>query len=659
MSRDKADTLLLLTACTLVLMPHALHLPAWESALCAVLLLWRGWITLRGNRLPPRWLLLPIAMLVMLAVLREYGTWLGREAGVAMLTLLLALKLLEMRARRDLFVVLLLSFFVLLTRFFWSQSIGAALFTFVTLVAIFTAQLSFQYADTSPPLSQRLRSAFKICVLGIPLALLLFFLFPRIQGPLWGLPGDANVKPTGLSDTMSPGNISQLAESNDIAFRVKFAGDPPPKRKLYWRAIVLGHFDGKTWTGTPGSPFLSPPLEIRTHGNPVRYQVTLEATGQRRLYALDLPTELPKLQNNPIAATPQLELLATRPINERVRYEAVSIVDFDMQPNLASAVLRGSLQLPEGYNPRALQFAADLRRRSRDDIDFINAVLQYFHRESFVYTLEPPLLGRDSVDDFLFSTRAGFCEHYSGAFTVLMRAAGIPARVVMGYQGGEMNPVDGFMVVRQSDAHAWSEVWLPQRGWVRIDPTAAVAPERVEHNLRSAIPPRYFGGLVDGRNIVGAEWLAAIRSRWEAINNQWNQWVLNYTPDRQKDLMRKLGFDDASSRDMIILLVALCLVTMGVLGYWLTKSREKIDPVRAAYEALCRDMARRGLPREPHEGPQTYCLRLTSPSSQLTSTQKRAISRFLQLYAAVQYGRAEVVRADAAASLRSLLPECR
>lgn len=662
MSKDKADTLLLLGACTLVLLPHVSHLPAWVIPACAILLAWRGWVTFRGNRMPPRWLLLPIALLAMAGVYRTYGTFFGREAGVSMLALLLTLKLLEMHAKRDLFVVLFLSFFLILSSFFYSQSIGTAITTIAAVIAILTTQLSFQYTGVVPPLRQRLRLGATILALAAPLTLVLFLLFPRIQGPLWGMPGDAQTGRTGLSDTMAPGNISRLARSDEVAFRVKFADTVPAKSQLYWRGVVLGDYDGRTWT-PPRHRFRSQrQIEVNLRGAPIRYRVTLEPHGRRWLFALELPEAIPQIPANPATASPELQLLSSHPIDERLRYDAVSHVEFDLQPNESPRVLQQWLELPVGLNPRTLDFAARLRRQSASSIDMVNAVLRHFRQETFHYTLEPPRLGKHVIDEFLFDTRAGFCEHYSGAFVVLMRAAGIPARVVTGYQGGEINPADGFMTVRQSDAHAWTEVWLEKRGWTRVDPTAAVAPNRVEHNLASVIPPQLFGGLITLDPASSAwfgQWLR-LRQNWDAVNNAWNQWVLNYTPDRQKNFFKALGFDDVDWRTMAALMLVFGVAAVAIAVLPLILRQQKRDPVEALYHTLCRRMARRGLPRALHEGPRAYALRLTAPDAPLPTETKTALARFLELYETVRYGSTGANAGRARISkLKSLLAECR
>jgi protein-glutamine gamma-glutamyltransferase len=661
MSRAKSDTLLLLATCTLVLLPHFGHLPAWAIPLCAALLAWRGWVTFRGNRMPPRWLLVSIAALAMGGVFATYKTFFGREAGVTMLTLLLALKLLEMHAKRDLFVALFLSFFLILASFFYSQSIGTALITVVAVIAILTTQLSFQYTGIVPPLRKRLRLGAMIVALAAPLMLVLFVLFPRIQGPLWGLPGDAQSGHTGLSDTMAPGNISSLAQSDEIAFRVKFTDPVPPKSALYWRGVVLGNYDGRTWSQLRTRIDARRAITVKLRGAPVRYQVTLEPHDKRWLFALEMPQAVPIVQGAAATVSADLQLLAARPINERVRYDVVSHIDYDLQPNEPASVLQQWLQLPPGFNPRTMEFAASLRHQHASNADAIAAVLHFFHEQNFRYTLEPPPLEGDVVDEFLFSTRAGFCEHYAGAFVVLMRAMGIPSRVVTGYQGGEMNPTDGFMTIRQSDAHAWAEVWLEGRGWTRVDPTAAVAPSRVERNIASVIPRPYFGGLITldaGRNTVLAG-LHRLRQNWEAVTNAWNQRVLNYTPEKQKELVQSLGFDHVDWRTLTALMFLLGSAVTAVMVLPLIVNRPRIAPADAAYHALCRSLERQGMPRALHEGPRAYRARLTAADSRLSSEKKAAAARFLEIYETLRYGDSDKPSATAVAQLKSLLTDIR
>lgn len=637
--RDKADTLLLLLAALLVLAPHTAHLPVWVSLLCASTLLWRGAITLQGKRMPPSLLLLPLAGAAMFGVARTYHTVLGRDAGVAMLVLLVAFKMLEMHARRDLFVVVFLCFFLVLTNFFYAQGIGTALLMAMSVLALLTAQLSFQFTGALPPLRQRLLMGARVLGLAAPLALALFFLFPRIEGPLWGTPGDASSARSGLSETMAPGTMANLAQSGEPAFRVRFDGRPPSQEQLYWRGPVLGTYDGRTWTRL--APRLAEraarqPLSLALRGKGIGYEVTLEPSYTHWLFALELPQRLPELDGNIARVSGEFELTASYPVETRLRYRMTSYLDYRLQAGALPVDAGPWLQLPADSNPRALLAGLELRAEP-DPRKRVDAVLRRFRRDNYVYTLNPPLLGRDAVDDFLYGSRAGFCEHFSGAFVFLMRAAGVPARVVTGYQGGELNPIDGYVTVRQSDAHAWAEVWLARRGWVRVDPTAAVAPERVRRGLNVAIPPRAPFGIeglgrfmrLDGESNA---WIAQMRHAAGAVNNGWNQWVLNYTPQRQRGVVERV---QSSLLDWRMPALLAFLIT--VLLLWrIFQRRRQIDPVDALYSALCARLARLGLARSADEGPSAYRARITAAASLAPSVQAAA-AEFLERYSAWRY----------------------
>ena len=653
LTRDKSDTLLLLAAALMVLAPHFEHLPAWINAAVCGTLAWRAAVTLRGNRLPPIWLLLPVSLLAMGGVYFSFHTLLGRDAGVAMLALLLAFKLLEMHARRDLFVVIFLSFFLLLTNFFYSQSILTGVEMIATIVVLLTAQISFQYTGRVPPLAQRLRTSARVVMYAAPMALLLFVGFPRIQGPLWGMPGDARGGRTGMSDTMAPGTMSALAQSDEVAFRVRFIDPEPAQERLYWRGIVLGDYDGRTWRRVGrqlrprGAP--RPQINISVAGKPVRHEVTMEANNQRWIFALELSGPELSLPGYSVRSSNELEFSTYQAITTRLRYETKAYLDFHVQADADPAQMAQWLQLPAGYNPRTLALAQQLRRPGAAASAL--AVLRMFRQGPYAYTLEPPLAGRDAVDDFLFTSKAGFCEHYAGAFVVLMRAMGVPARVVTGYQGGELNPVDGYVTVRQSDAHAWAEIWSPGEGWRRYDPTAAIAPERVSHSLARALPRQSPFGIAGLGALINFEndehsWLAQVRFRINAANNAWNQWVLDYNPDRQRGFLEELSFGFANWRTLAgALLIAALLMLVRTL-----RGRAAIAPVDAAYLAFCRQQARHGMPRAPHEGPHSYGLRLQTMAA--SEEKKAAMRQFLTLYGALKYGVA--TPGGDAATLRTL-----
>jgi transglutaminase-like putative cysteine protease len=639
-SRDKQDTLLLIASTVLVLLPHASHLPLWVSLVCGATLVWRAALTLLGRRMPRNVLLVPVAALAMFGVLRTYHTLLGRDAGVAMLVLLVAFKMLEMHARRDLFVVIFLCFFLVLTNFFYSQGIFTALLMLASLALLLTTQLSFQLTGAVPPLRTRLWMGTRMLVLAMPLALLAFVLFPRIDGPLWGMPQDAPGAHSGLSDTMAPGQMSNLAQSAEVAFRVKFDGPVPPQPQLYWRGPVLGNYDGRTWTRVRDPVRQRPqPLSISVNGAPLRYQVTMEASNARWLFALELPQALPALPGHLVSVTGELEIQADTPVSERIRYRLASFTNFSLQAGDKLENRAQWLLLPYGSNPRALA-AGQALRREPDPAKRVWSVLRQFAGGGYVYTLQPPLLGDDAVDEFLYDTRAGFCEHYAGAFVFLMRAAGVPARVVTGYQGGELNPLDGYLTVRQSDAHAWAEVWLQGQGWVRVDPTSMASPERIRHSAAQLQPPPApFGIPALGRLLQPSpdSLLAKLRYAIGAANNGWNQWVLNYTPERQRGLVERLARGLLHWRSLALAGAAILLLLAGRKF----AQRRRVDPVDALYSALCQRLGQLGLPRAPDEGPTAYAQRVAAQSSHagLAPDKGAAAGEFLRHYSAYRYGR--------------------
>jgi transglutaminase-like putative cysteine protease len=635
-SRDKQDTLLLVASTVLVLLPHASHLPPWVSLVCGATLAWRAALTLLGRRMPKNVLLVPIAALAMFGVLRTYHTLLGRDAGVAMLVLLVAFKMLEMHARRDLFVVIFLCFFLVLTNFFYSQGIGTAILMLVSLALLLTTQLSFQLTGAVPPLRARLWMGTRMLVLAMPLALLAFVLFPRIEGPLWGMPEDARGAHSGLSDTMSPGQMSNLAQSEEVAFRVKFDGPVPPQPQLYWRGPVLGNYDGRTWTRVHDPARRRPqPLSISVNGAPLRYQVTMEPSNARWLFALEIPQALPALPGHLVSVSGELEIQSDTPVGERIRYDMASFTSFSLQAGDQLENRTQWLLLPYGSNPRALA-AGQALRQEPDPVKRVATVLRQFKSGGYVYTLQPPLLGEDAVDEFLYDTRAGFCEHYAGAFVFLMRAAGVPARVVTGYQGGEVNPIDGYLTVRQSDAHAWAEVWLPGRGWVRVDPTSMAAPDRLRRSASELLPPPSPFGIPGlGRLLQPSpdSLLAKLRYAVGAANNGWNQWVLNYTPERQRGLVERLQRGLLHWQGLALAAAAILLLLAGRKF----ARRRRTDPVDALYSALCQRLGQLGLPRAPDEGPTAYAGRVANAG--LSPDASAAAGEFLRRYSAHRYGR--------------------
>ena len=482
----------------------------------------------------------------------RFHTLFGREVGVTLLILLATLKLLELRAVRDATVLIYLSSFIIITNFFYSQSIPTALFMLFTLLVIMATWVHLQTGNLE--FKPRLRIAGILLLQAIPLSLIIFVLFPRVQGPLWGMPQDAYAS-SGLSDTMAPGSMSKLSLSDAVAFRVTFNDKAPPREQMYWRGPVLWDFDGTTWKRGLNATLRSPTLADA--GMPVDYTVTLEPHNKPWLFALDMPTKI----SIPAFLAPDFQLLSRTPVNARTRYNASSMLSYRANLDEPPQQLRRALALPQGYNPQARRLAAEWRARSDSDISIVRTALSYFNQNGFEYTLEPPLLGINSVDDFLFGSKKGFCEHYAGSFVFLMRAAGIPARVVTGYQGGEYNDLGGYYILRQSDAHAWAEVWLQDRGWVRIDPTAAIAPARIQSGLNAALPDN---AALPFLARTQSPFLLRLRFNLDALTNQWNQWVLGYNTERQFAFLTRLGMEDITWQKLAINMLAGVALLVGI-----------------------------------------------------------------------------------------------
>lgn len=576
--RDSRDTLFLLSVIGWVVLPQAANLPLWCSIMTGGVLLWRGWLAWSSRRLPSAWWVAGLLAMAVVATLVTHRTVLGRDAGVTLTVVLLALKTLELRARRDAFVVFFLSFFVMLTNFFFSQSLLTAASTLIALLGLLTALVNAHMPVGRPSLAQAARTAGGMALLGAPIMAALFLLFPRFA-PLWGVPGDAMAGRSGLSSSMEVGNLASLVLDESIALRVRFEGPPPPQGLVYFRGPVFGAFDGREWSAlnTRFSQRFRVPADLRVTGDPIRYEVTMEASRRPWIFTLEGTPQPPSLPGYELDPTPDLQWRSNRAITDIVRYRAESYLDFRHGPDRYQPGLAEYTALPEGFNPRTMALALEILNQvgGRDPARLVDAVLERLRTGGYRYTLEPGTYGRDSADEFWFDRKLGFCEHIASAFVILMRAMDVPARIVTGYQGGELNGVDGYWVIRQSDAHAWAEVWEAGKGWVRIDPTAVVSPDRVGSAQRLRPAPGVFASAVEA---VSPGVLLNLRATWEAINNRWNQWVLNYTQNRQLDLLRDLGFSTPGWEDLVYLLLSLVVGVSLVGAGWTLWERRRQDP---------------------------------------------------------------------------------
>lgn len=625
----------LLFALILVVLPHGQHLAWWIVPTFFALVVWRYNIVQRHWQSPTQPLRLALAALIIGGVFLQYHTIFGRDAGVALLVVLAGLKLLETSELRDALLLIFLGYFLIITNFLFSQSIPTAIYMWLVMVIITATLISL--SDTNQNINNRskLRLASVLVTQAIPVMLVLFIFFPRVAGPFWSLPKDAYSGITGLSNQMQLGNIRQLIQSNQAAFRVEFKdGEIPPAWQLYWRGPVMWWTDGTTWKSSHQQDAILRDLHFEINDSNAYYDYTimLEPHNKRWLLALDLPATTPEIgfRNR------DYQLLAKHSVRSMQRYDVRSYVDY--RTTLMSALdRRFATHIPDGYHYQARLLGIGWRTDYPDEPEkIVQAALDYFNQEAFRYTLSPPPLSGDVIDAFLFKTRAGFCEHYAAAFTILMRAADIPARIVTGYQGGELNPMGNYLVVRQRDAHAWAEVWLDERGWVRIDPTAAVAPERVENGIDDALPDVSafdFGGSWATDSLV-AQWLNQLRNTWDALNYSWNQWVLGYSPERQQALMALLGLGAIDWQGLVTLMVVLIGVVLGVIALWLVLRRyQHQDPIQAVYLRFCRKLARIGVQRRAYEGPLTLAQRASQARPDLSAS----IQRIVQLYINARY----------------------
>jgi transglutaminase-like putative cysteine protease len=615
--REVRDTLFLLVVIAWVIAPQTAHLPAWASAMAAGLLLWRGWLAWNGRRLPGRWVMAALLVVVVLGTLFTHRTIVGRDAGVTLIVMLLSLKTLEMRARRDALVVFFLGFFTMLSNFFFSQSLLTALAMLVALLGLLTALVNAHMPVGRPPLLQSMKMAGRMALLGAPITAALFMLFPRMA-PLWGMPSEGLTARSGLSGEMRVGSMASMVLNEAVALRVKWLTpdeQPPAQRDLYFRGPVLSSFDGREWRrlgtqiGTEWVESTQAPPQLQPQGSAIPYEITLEPHRQPWLLTLDVAPERPELPPGTRAfMSPELLWLASRPVTDVTRYRAESHTRFVYGAELSPRQLRAYTELPAGFNPRTLALAQSLRSdpaiapnpNADNTRALINAALQRLRTGGYTYTLDPGVYGEHTADEFWFDRKEGFCEHIASAFAVLMRGMDIPARIVTGYQGGDRNPVDGYWTIRQSDAHAWTEVWIAGEGWVRLDPTGLIAPNRIGAFERLQAPRGVFAEAI---GTLSPGMLQQMRAVWEAVNNGWNQWILNYTQTRQLDLLKSLGFESPSWQDLgkllggLIAFVALCGTA------WMAWERSRHDPWLRLLESARKRLQKLGLALPTHLPP--------------------------------------------------------
>jgi len=609
----------------LSLLPHVAHLPVWVPLCVVAAIVWRLWIEVHARALPNKWLRSSLALMALVAVGGSFRTLNGLEAGTALLAMMAGMKLLESRSTRDYSILVFISLFLLFAELLYEQQIALLPYLLICTTLIVTCLMRIHDGGAQLGFRDALMRSARMLMQALPLAVLLFLFVPRLPGQFWILPS-RGAATTGLSNEMSPGDVSSLSESSDVAFRVEFQGAVPPPAQRYWRAVVLHDFDGRTWRRR-NQPFAT--QKIITGSNTYQYRMLMEPTNLQWIPALDIPLQS-DLRRGLI--TSDMQLVTFMPVTKVIAINVTAATDYQLGTQLPVYMQRLDTSLPGQLNPRARALAAQLRADNDNDAAYMRAVLAMFHEQAFFYTLQPPRLGVHTVDDFLFNTRRGFCEHFSSAFTFLMRAGGVPARVVTGYQGGEINDVSNYLVVRQSDAHAWSEVWLEGHGWVRVDPTAVIAPQRVEQGLDSALAP---SESVPGRSFRRARWLYALRQNWDAVNTFWQASIVNFDSEKQQDLMSKFGIDMADWRQLgVVLIIAFVSFFVAMIAWltWRYRPR-RAEPAVATFNELKRKLARVNVHHAAHEGPVDFLTRATD----LLPTAATQLREICSTYVALRY----------------------
>lgn len=611
-------------------LPHVQFLPLWVTAIFLGCSAWRLQVERKRWRLPPAWIRVIFALLCFIGVLASYESVSGVGPGSALLAVMAALKLLETKKRRDQFVLLFISIFLIMSSLLREQYLWSLPYLLAGVIFTMTAWLRMSDAR-KVTIRESLGTGGRIVAYAIPLMLAMWVFFPRIATPFWAVPIDTSSASSGLNDRMSPGDISSLSLSNAVAFRVRFSSAAPPPYQRYWRGLVLHRFNGRTWTGNEPSIGSGARDDIEYQGDPVAYQVTMEPTRQHWVFALDVPYEW-DLSRTYMAA--QQQLARMQPIDQRVSYNVISYPDFRLNNDLSEFARSYYTRLPDNSNNRTLALARQMRARAGSAETFINQVLRKFNAEDYFYTLEPPPLGNNPVDRFLFDTKRGFCEHYASAFAVMMRAAGIPSRIVLGYQGGEVNPMGAYMIVRQADAHAWVEVWLQGRGWYRVDPTAAVAPERIEEGRYGAM----IGGIGASWGLnAPSEWLYRVTLTWDALNTKWNEWILAYGPENQGRFMEWLGMGEPDWRKMMLALVAIVVVLVAIIST-LLMLRYRPPPKDEAARLYARFTGATGIKPVKGESPLRYVKRLAAENADVVGE----ADTITALYLDTRYGPPEL-----------------
>ncbi len=636
---------------TLTALPHFNHLRFEVMAVFLCLVSYRC-MAARYRWLPRnRWIVYAFAAIGFTIAAWYYGPPIGRDPGVAFLVIMLGLKSVEITSRRDVGIVVMLGLFTVMTHFLYADGIQWTLPLLVLVVALFWLLAQMEHATPKPFMLSDLRLVGKMLVQALPVVIILFYLFPRLSGALYLFQGDTSEGISGLSESLKMGTISNLIESEEIAFTASFFDQTPPSaQERYWRGNNFWVTDGREWTrGGHGTHLIRKDRGAVRSSN-FRYEIELEPSNQNWLFSLDHPLEAPErawLQGDH-------HLISREPVKKVLRYQ-LDAVSFQGVDALSEQEKQLALTLGDTViTPRLEKLIETFTEGATSSVMVANRALQYFNQNNFIYSLSPPLLASEApVDEFMFESQKGFCGHYASSFATMMRYAGIPARIVVGYLGGDYNPRSNQIVVRQSDAHAWTEIWQENRGWIRVDPTAAVAPERVEGSIDLDSLGSDGRVLFDSSNLSGLKRLV-IEAVWikDAIKAKWNRWFINFDNDRQKELLKSLGLDKFDFRYVSIIAFLVALVLLSLVSLWLFRGeRKKVDPVSKLVKQFDQKMRKLGVPRNPNEGPRDFQARATQAFPHLESQLAEITNHLVSL----RYASQSVPESDQSAGKNSRL----
>ncbi len=630
LKNNQRTLVFLLSSIGLITFPHFWHIPLSIITFFYALLLWRFIGIWKSHWLPHKIIVLLIMLGGIALLLNHFRSFLGRDAGTSLFVIALALKLLEIKKDRDLYLICYLAFIVASSQFLFGQSMLMALYILLVCCALFTSLIIINSQQSKPVVA--IKKSATILAQALPMTLVLFFLFPRIQTPDWVFLNDTNTNAiTGLSDTLDPGSITSLALSPELAFRVKFENNNiPPPRQRYWRGPVYSYTDGKRWTES--QQYINPSYmdTPKYKGKAYKYTLLLEPQIKNWIYTLDMPAQF----SSGLYKNPRHQLLTQKQSNNRREYQLVSYPHYNTG-YITKAEFRENTQLPYPASQKIITFIKQLKGFNSSPEDFIKTLLDYFRTEDFYYTLKPPLMKQKPIETFLFENRRGFCSHYATTFVYLMRVAHIPARVIGGYQGGEFNSIGKFLEVRQADAHAWAEVWLENKGWTRVDPTAAVAPERIERGVD--INKQIAQGLVNFMSINNSNaysWFKKSHQLLQSLDYNWQRWVIHYDTGNQANFLSSLGIKNL--KIMLYWMMGLIgFITLCLTIYLFKNNDTSIDKASFYYQKFCKKLAKVGLQRQPNEGANDFYTRI----SQRFPTQKHQFKVITALYNQQRYGK--------------------